>query len=156
MGKMKCIDTIQCPSLLIENEKSAVDKVLHIYRLNVGTSHNSAWPNHSLKNWEKITLRRTQIQNLTPDRGRLLMQLGGKLAPNSTSSILEVWSHEMFKTLEQQGNLKIACDLWIWNVTKRRRETPMCHRKQYKNSKSDAETNVNYKGPRWGRKFPCR
>ena len=44
---------------------------------------------------------------------RLLVQLGGKLALNSTSSILEVWSHEMFKTLEQQGNLKTACDLWI-------------------------------------------
>ena len=41
MRKMKCIDTIQCPSLLIENEKSAVDKVLHIYQLNVVPSHNS-------------------------------------------------------------------------------------------------------------------
>ena len=73
------------------------------------------------------------------------MQIEWSVAPTSTISILEVLKHEVFEMLEQQENFKIACDLCMQDVTKRRRDTKLCYRKQCKNSKSDAEADMDYK-----------
>ena len=48
---------------------------------------------------KKTSLKYPQIQNLTPDRGRLLMQMGRKVAPDSETGILEVLMHEVFEML---------------------------------------------------------
>ena len=51
------------------------------------------------KEKKKTTSRWLKIKNLTPDRGRLLMQMGCKVGPNSETGILEVLMHEVFEML---------------------------------------------------------
>ncbi len=55
--------------------------------------------------------------------------------------------HEVVEMLKLQENLKKSCDLCIENVTKWRRDPQECARKLCKNSKSDAEADMNCERP---------